>query len=63
MLKNLNFEQDYCSRTSQGVYKIGYDSIRLMKWICYYDRNYHEIINYFDLMGSVLKCLNEKSKR
>ena len=33
-LENLDFEQDYWSRTSQGVYKIRHDSIRLMKWIC-----------------------------
>ena len=39
MLKNPDFEQNYWSRTSTGIYKIGYDSIRLMKWICYYDRS------------------------
>ena len=36
--------------------KIGHDSIRLMKWICYYDRSYYENINYYDLMGSICKC-------
>ena len=41
MLKNPDFEQNYRSRTSTGVYKIGHDSIRLMKWICYYDRSYY----------------------
>ena len=41
MLKNPNFEQNYWSRTAKGIYKIGYDSIRLMKWICYYDRSYY----------------------
>ena len=59
MLKNPNFEHNKYSITSTGIYKIGHDSIRLMKWICYYDRSYYENINYYDLMGSVLKCLNE----
>ena len=61
-LENSDFEQTYWSRTAEGIYKIGHDSIRLMKWICYYDRSYYENINYYDLMGSVLKCLNEISK-
>ena len=39
MLKNPNFEQNKYSSTSKGIYKIGYDSIRLMKWLCYYDRS------------------------
>ena len=55
MLKNPNFEQNYWSRTAIGVYKIGHDSIRLMKWICYYDRSYYENINYYDLMGSICR--------
>ena len=59
MLRNPNFEQNKYSITSTGIYKIGYDSIRLMKWICCYDRSYYENINYYDMMGSVLKCLNE----
>ena len=63
MLENPDFEQDYWSRTATSIYKIGHDSIRLTKWICYYDRSYYENINYYDLMGSVLKCLNEISKR
>ena len=37
MLRNPNFEQNKYSITSTGIYKIGHDSIRLMKWICYYD--------------------------
>ena len=57
MLKNPNFEQNRYSITSSGIYKIGHDSIRLMKWICYSDRSYYENINYFDLMGSVCKYL------
>ena len=63
MLENPNFEQNKYSITSTGIYRIGHDSIRLMKWICYYDRRYYENINYYDLMGSVCKHLNEISKR
>ena len=57
MLENPNFEQNYWSRTATGIYKIGHDSIRLMKWISYYDRSYYENINYYDLMGSICKYL------
>ena len=53
MLENSDFEKNYWSRTSQGIYKIGHDSIRLMKWICYYDRFFYENINYLDLMGNI----------
>ena len=63
MLENLNFEQDYRSRTAEGIYKIGQDSIRLMKWIFYYDRFYFDNMNFSDLMGTVCKYLNEISKR
>ena len=31
MIKNSDFEQNYWSRTSTSIYKIGHDSIRLMK--------------------------------
>ena len=55
MLLNPNFEQNKYSLTSTGLYKNGYDSIRLMKWICYFDRSYYENINYYDLMASVCK--------
>ena len=63
MLENSAFEQNYWSKTATGVYKIGHDSIRIMKWICYYDRSYYEIIMYYDLLASVCKHLNEISKR
>ena len=63
MLKNPDFEQNYWSRTSTGIYKIGHDCVRLMKFICYYDRSYYEIINYYDLVGSLCNYLNEISKR
>ena len=33
MLRNPNFEQNKYSKTSTGIYRIGHDRIRLMKWI------------------------------
>ena len=63
MLKNPNFEQNKYSITSTGIYRIGHDSLRLRKWICFYDGSYYETINYYDLMGSICKFLNEISKR
>ena len=39
MLENPNFEQNYWSKTAEVINKVGHDSIRLMKWICYYDRS------------------------
>ena len=39
MLGNPNFVQNQYSITSSGIYKIAHDSIRLMKWICYYNRS------------------------
>ena len=63
MLKNPYFAQNRHSLTSTGIYKIAHDSIRLMKWICYYDRPFNENKNYSDLMGSICIHLNEISKR
>ena len=63
MLLNPNFEQNCWSRAAEGIYKIGHDSIRLMKWICYYDRFHYENINYYELLGSLCNQLNEISKR
>ena len=63
MLENSDFERNYWSRTAIGIYKIGHDSVRLMKWICYYNRSYYENMNYYDMMASILTCLNEISKR
>ena len=37
MLENPNFEQDYWSRTAM--------SIRLTKWLIYYDRSYYDDMN------------------
>ena len=31
MLENPDFEQDHWSRTAEGIYKIGHDSIQFMK--------------------------------
>ena len=61
MTENPDFEQNRWSQTAEGIYKNGHDSIRLMKWICYYDRPSFENINYYDLMGRILSCLNEIS--
>ena len=63
MIENPKSEQNYWSRTATGFYKIGHDSLRLMKWICYYDRSYYENISHYDLMGSICNRLNEISKR
>ena len=63
MLENPDFEQNFWSKTATGVYKIGHDSIRILKWKCYYDRSYYEKKNSYDLMGSICKHLNEISKR
>ena len=59
MLENPDFEQDYWSRTAKGIYKIGYDSIRLKKWFIFYDRSHYDNMNYFDLMGSICKFLKK----
>ena len=55
MIKNPDFEQNRYSKTSNGVYKIAHDSIRLMKWICYYDRFYYGNTNYLDIMGNICR--------
>ena len=55
MIENPDFEHNHWSRKTEGVYKTGQDSIRLKKWICYYDRSYYEKINYYDLMGSICR--------
>ena len=61
MMLNLNFEQNHYSTTSTVSYKMAHDSMRLMKWICCYDRSYYGNLNYYDLMGSICKHLNEIS--
>ena len=56
MCEKLDFEQNHCSTSAITIYKIAHDSIRLMKWICYYDKSYFENIKYSDLMASNLIC-------
>ena len=63
MLEISDFAQDYWSRTATGIYKIVLKSIRILKWSCYNDRSFYEILNYYDLMGSVCKYLIEISQR
>ena len=60
--KNLNpvFEQNYCSKTANGIYRTGHDVIRILKHMVYFDRSYGNI-SRFDLMASVLSGLNETS--
>ena len=53
MIENSDFEQNYWSRTAEGIYKIGHDSTRLLKRICYYDISHYENVKYYDLMGSI----------
>ena len=60
--KNSDFEQNYYSRTSNGIYKIGHDSIRSMKWLAFYDRSYYEILIYYDFMVSILICPGQISE-
>ena len=62
MIINHDFEQDFYSRTAMGIYKNGHDNIRLMKWLAYYDRSYYENINYYDLMGSIVKSIKENTR-
>ena len=57
MLENPNLEQNLYSITSTSIYKLAHDFIRLIKWICYYDRSYYENLNYYDLIGSICKYL------
>ena len=61
MLENPDFEQDYYSKTAIGIYRKGQASIRLTKWLKYFDRSFYKNLYYYDLMGTVLKSLNEIS--
>ena len=53
MLENNRFEQDYYSRTTTRLFKKALGSIRLRKWLTYYERSYYEKIKYNDLLGSI----------
>ena len=57
MLENPDFEQEHWSRTATGIYKTGHDSVRILKGLAYYERSHYENINYFELMGSILKSV------
>ena len=35
LIKNPDFEQNYCSRTSVGLCKRGYENLGLLKWLVY----------------------------
>ena len=47
-----NFEQTQSSLSAKGIYKNGYGSTRLLKFLC--QKQYYKIINYYDLLASVL---------
>ena len=61
MIENIHFEQKFGSGTAKNIYRVRYVTIQLMKWMAYYDQ-YYKNINYFDLMGSVISYLNERSE-
>ena len=44
MLSSPDSEQNYWSRTARGISKIAHNSIKLKKWICYYDRYFMKIL-------------------
>ena len=48
------------SRKAVGIYKIGYDKVRSINRMAYYDKYYENKIS-FHLMVGVLTCLNEIS--
>ena len=50
-----NYEQTPISLSQKNIYKISYESIRLMKFLC--QKNYTANINYHDFMASVLYAL------
>ena len=45
MIDHPDFKQDIYSTTAKNIYKIGHNSIRLMKMLAYYDRSYFEYIH------------------
>ena len=55
-----NFEQTQISLNSKEIYKIGYDSIGLMKYLC--QCQYLSNINYFDLLRIILYALYDISE-
>ena len=53
-----NYQQTPISLSQKNIYKISYESIRLMKFLC--QKNYTANINYHDFMASVLYALINK---
>ena len=53
-----NYQQTPISLSQKNIYKISYQSIRLMKFLC--QKNYTANINYHDFMASVLYALINK---
>ena len=45
MLEYTEFEQNQYSKTTEGTYIFGHDSIRLLNWLFYADRSYYEKVN------------------
>ena len=61
MKKNPDFEENYFSKTAEGIHKISHYSIRTLKCLCYADRPLNENSYYSDLMATVLTCPIEVS--
>ena len=55
-----NFYEDQCSRQAKSIYKIGYKAIALMVFLC--QCQYYNNINYYDLLGSILRLLFKINK-
>ena len=51
-------EKNHYYKTAKGFYRKGLDSIRLIKWMAYYDKDFENKI-YSDLMTFVLSCLKK----
>ena len=60
---NHDLNQNHYSRTAIDMFESGHDSIRIMKWLVFKGRFYFEIINYYDLVVSILNCLSEIFER
>ena len=61
MKENPDFEQNYYSKSSEGIFRTGHDSVRLMKWLDFYGRSCYENIIHYDIIFTVLIFLNETS--
>ena len=42
-LMDKDFEQNHYSRTAKGIYKVGYASLNLVKWMAYDHKDYKNI--------------------